>query len=402
MPRRASADNVLQLTKANVATLAPIAGQGERIVWDLERRGLGVRIRPSGARSWVIRPPRNGGASKLHTLGSVDAISLSSARLTAEGKLAEAAGGVDPTKAKAEARRAAATTFGSLIESYIDEKVNVDGRRHSTIRNMKNHLNSHWRPLHDRPVSAITREEFAKRHREIVTEHGVTAAHRARSILSTFFAWCWRNGYVEANPIIKAHKPTEKTRRERTLDDREIAAVWNACRDDDFGVIIKLLVLTGQRRSEVAGIARSEIDLSTGIWTLPKSRSKNHKAHDVPLSAPVLATLTPLIERGGKDLLFGDGAGPFSGFSKAKAALDQRLAGAVTEWTIHDLRRSTATGMARIGISIPTIEKILNHVSGTFGGIVGVYQRHGFDAEKRQALYAWATHVETLTAKNGG
>ena len=394
MPRRASAENVVQFTKANVAALAPIAGQGERIVWDAERRGLGIRIRASGARTWVIRPPRKGGASKLHALGSVDAISLASARLTAEEKLAEAAGGIDPTKAKAEARKQAALTFGSLIERYIADKESA-GRRPSTIGNLRNHLNAHWLPLHVRPLNGITRADISKRHRELVTAHGPHAADRARSILSTFYVWAGREGLADGNPVANTRTATAPTRRERTLSDAELAAIWRVCRDDDFGRIVRFLILTGQRRNEVAGLRRAELQASS-VWVLPAERSKNHRPHEVPLAPLAVEILASLMAREGRDLLFGDGDGPFSGFSKAQAALDKRLAGAAREWTIHDLRRTCATGMANIGVQPHIVEAVLNHVSGHKAGVAGIYNRAAYRDEKRAALNLWAEHVTAL------
>ena len=400
MPRRANSENVLQLTKANVETLAPLSGQGERIVWDAERKGLGIRIRATGARSWVIRPPRKGGASKLHTLGPVNAISLATARLTAAEKLAEAAGGVDPTKAKAEARKQAALTLGSLIARYVSDKETA-GRRPSTLGNLKHHLHTHWAPLHDRPLNSITRGEIARRHREIVTAHGPHAADRARSILSTFFNWAASEGEANANPVEHTRTAIAPTRAERTLSDMEIAAVWRACRDDDFGRIIRLLILTGQRRNEIAGMSRAEFDLAKGIWTLPAIRSKNHRAHDVPLSPLALAILSPALAREGKGLLFGDGDGPFSGFSKAKASLDKRLSDAAEDWNIHDLRRTTATRMADLGVQPHVVEAVLNHVSGTKAGVAGIYVRSTYAAEKRAALDLWADHVSALVSAVG-
>ena len=402
MPRRASAENVVQFTKASVAALAPIAGQGERIVWDAERRGLGIRIRASGARTWVIRPPRKGGASKLHALGPVEAMSLASARLTAEEKLAEAAGGIDPTKAKAEARKQAALTFGSLIDRYIADKEGA-GRRPSTIGNLKNHLNAHWLPLHDRPLNGITRADISKRHRELVTAHGAHAADRARSILSTFYVWAAMEGLADGNPVANTRTATTPTRRERTLSDPELAAIWHGCRDDDFGHIVRLLILTGQRRNEVAGLSRAELQAASGIWTLPAERSKNHRPHEIPL-APLALALLPSESTGreSRNFLFGDGGGPFSGFSKAKAALDKRLAGAVGEWTIHDLRRTCATGMANIGVQPHIVEAVLNHVSGHKAGVAGIYNRAVYRDEKRAALNLWAEHVGKLVNANDG
>lgn len=401
MPRRASTENVVQLTKASVAALGSVAGQGERIVWDKERRGLGIRIRASGARTWVIRPPRKGGASKLHTLGPVDAMSLASARLTAEEKLADAAGGIDPTKAKAEARKQAALTFGSLIDRYIADKESA-GRRSTTIGNLKNHLNVHWLPLHDRPLNGITRADVSKRHRELVTAHGPHAADRARSILSTFFVWAAMESLADANPVENTRTATTPTRRDRVLSNAEIIAIWRACRDDDFGRIVRLLILTGQRRNEVAGLARTELQLASSVWTLPAARSKNHRPHEIPLAPMALKILAPAIEREGRELLFGDGKGAFSGFSKAKAALDKRLSTAAGEWTIHDLRRTCATRMADLGVQPHVVEAVLNHISGSKAGVAGIYNRAAYRDEKRAALNLWAEHVEALVNANDG
>ena len=231
MPRRAETENVLRFTKGTIAKLTPAEGKGERIVWDAEVRGFGIRMRASGARAWVIRPPRGGGASKLHTLGSADAIDLATARRVAQEKLAEAALGGDPTQAKAEARAAAALTFGGLIAAHIAIK-EARGRRPSTISNLRNHLNNHWAPLHARPLNAITRAEVAVRHREIAAECGPHAADRARSVLSTFFAWAMAEGLAGANPVLNTNTATSPTRRERVLSDAELAGVWRACRDE--------------------------------------------------------------------------------------------------------------------------------------------------------------------------
>ena len=244
MPRRAETENVVRLTKGIMASLAPISGQAERIVWDAEVRGFGVRIRASGTRTWVIRPPRSGGASKLHSLGSADAINLASARRVAQEKIAEAALGGDHTRAKAEARAQAAVKLGGLIDQYVSDK-EAQGRRPSTISNMRNHLVVHWAPLHERPLKAITRAEVSERHRQIADDNGPHAADRARSILSTFFTWAMSEGLAETNPVEASRTAAVPTRRDRVLSDDELAAVWRACRDDDFGRIVRLLIFDG-------------------------------------------------------------------------------------------------------------------------------------------------------------
>jgi len=304
MPRRAEAENVARFTRGMLATLALKPGQGERIVWDEEVRGFGIRLRDSGARTWVIRPPRKGKRSNLHTLApaapSAGAIDLASARKKANDMLAEIALGGDPIKAKREAEAQTTVTLGSLVETYIADKL-AKGRRASTVYGVKNHLNLHWKPLHDRPLSGITRAEVAAQHRKIAAERGMHAADRARSILSTFFVWAIKEGLVEgdANPVQNTNTATVPTRRDRVLRDAELAAVWNGSRDDDFGRIVRLLILTGQRRNEVACMTWGEIDLGAALWTIPAERMKNRRAHEVPLSAAALDILAAIQHRDG-------------------------------------------------------------------------------------------------------
>lgn len=398
MPRRAEAENVVKLTKVTLATLKTSKGQAERIVWDAEVRGFGIRIRASGGRTWVIRPPRTGGASKLHTLGSADAIDLASARRAAQEKIAEAALGGDHTKAKAEARAHAAVKLGGLIDQYVSDK-EAQGRRSSTLSNLRNHLVVHWAPLHGRPLRAITRAEVSERHREIANDNGPHAADRARSILSTFFTWAMSEGLAEMNPVTASRTATVPTRRDRVLSDAEMTAVWCACRNDDFGRIVRLLILTGQRRNEVAGMRRSELDPSGSLWVLPAERSKNKRAHEIPLSPLAVSVLSGTVRREGRDLIFGEGDGAFSGFSKAKAALDKRIGDAAGEWGIHDLRRTAATRMADLGILPHVVEAVLNHVSGARAGVAGIYNRAAYRDEKRAALALWADRVAELTGR---
>jgi integrase len=163
---------------------------------------------------------------------------------------------------------------------------------------------------------------------------------------------------------------------------------------DDYGVIVKLLMLTGQRANEIAGLRWSEVDLQRGLISLPGERTKNGKPHDIAIAASVRSLLEAR-EKSDRDLIFGRGDGPFSGWSRAKTALDKRI-GALKHWTIHDLRRSVATGMADIGIQPHVIEAVLNHVSGHKGGIAGIYNRAQYSAEKAQALARWDEHIRTV------
>jgi integrase len=203
------------------------------------------------------------------------------------------------------------------------------------------------------------------------------------------------------------------------LTDDELRAVWTAAEAIGwpFGRIVQGLILTGQRRDEVGEARWGEIDLAGRLWVLPRERAKNDAAHAVPLSPAAVALLEgcPRV-KGRAGFVFSlNGERPFSGWSKAKERLDtlalaelrkraEKRGGnpeeiALPSWRLHDLRRTVASGMARLGVNLPVIEKVLNHTSGSFGGVVGVYQRHSFAEEKRAALEAWGGFVERLVVK---
>ncbi len=397
MSRRAANENVTKFTKASVAAMALPVGKTERVVWDSEVPGFGIRIRQTGGRAWVIRPPRSGGASKLHTLGPVDKIELAEARQVARGKLAQATLGGDPTADKKKAREQAAVTVGSLIPTYIADR--EKRLRPATISNAKHHMNIHWEPLHSRPLNGVTRAEVVACHKQIATKNGPHAADRARVVLSAFFAWAMREGVADANPVVNTNTATVPTQRDRVLKEAELAAVWGACREDDFGRIVKLLVLTGQRRDEVAGMMWGEINLQEAIWTVPAERMKNKRPHEVPLSAAALDILASAPAREGRALVFGDGEGPFSGFSRAKKSLDRRAGDGVAKWRLHDLRRTAATGMAAAGTLPHIVEAVLSHVSGARAGVAGIYNRADYRREKREALDRWAEEIGRITGK---
>ena len=208
-----------------------------------------------------------------------------------------------------------------------------------------------------------------------------------------------REGLSDGNPVIGTNRAADERSRDRVLSDKELAAIWGACRDDDFGRIVRLLILTGQRREEVGGTTWSELDLARGLWTIPGSRTKNGRAHEVPLPASAAGLLeqTRLALRSGS--LFGEGTGSFQGWSKAKAALERRISSggtAMEPWRLHDIRRTVATRMAELGVQPHVIEAVLNHVSGHKAGVAGVYNRALYAAERRKALDLWGEHVRAL------
>ncbi|CAO4172393.1 tyrosine-type recombinase/integrase [Methylorubrum extorquens] len=395
MARRASSENIVKLTKSTVAALSVEPGHSERVVWDTDMPGFGVRIRASGNKSWVIRPARSGGKSRLHTIGAVDALDVSLARQTARTKIAEVDLGGDPTKAKREARARAVVTLGSLVETYIADKI-AQARRPSTIGNLRHHLEKHWRPLHARPLAEISRADVAVRHRAIEKENGPSAADRATSVLSTFFTWAIRDGLTETNPASNMRKAAVTEHKERALANEELASIWRACRDDQFGRIVKLLILTGLRKNEVAKMRWSEIDLQGAVWSIPAERMKNKRPHTVPLSGAALDILRSAPSRDGRDFIFGEGDGPFSGFSRAKRTLSERAGLAPDEWRIHDIRHTVSTGMNGVGIMPHIVEAVLSHVSGSRAGVAGRYNHATYLPEKREALDRWAAEVARI------
>jgi integrase len=203
------------------------------------------------------------------------------------------------------------------------------------------------------------------------------------------YGWAVKRGAVSVNPFLNL--PVAPTRRrERVLFDDELAALWRATDGaGPFNGIMRLLLLTGQRREEVAGMTWTELSNDLSTWTIPANRAKNAATHIVPLSAPAQELLRGVHRFG--ELVFPGLRGAFNGWSKAKTALDAKSG--VTNWRLHDLRRTAATGLQRLGVRLEVTEQVLNHVSGSRAGIVGVYQRHDFASEKRAALEAWGEHA---------
>jgi integrase len=211
-----------------------------------------------------------------------------------------------------------------------------------------------------------------------------------------------REGLADTNPVVGTNRPTEERSRDRVLTNEELAQIWVACRDDDYGRIVRLLILTGQRREEVGGIAWDELDLDQGRWSIPRDRTKDGLPHDVPLTEAAILLLQSHPRREARQLVFGEAGGPFQGWSKAKAALDKRILKSgprLAPWRLHDIRRTVATRMAEIGILPHVVEAVLNHVSGHKAGVAGVYNKASYNTEKRQALNHWAGHVARLVLK---
>lgn len=203
-----------------------------------------------------------------------------------------------------------------------------------------------------------------------------------------------QEGFSDRNPVGDTAKRPERA-RERVLSRDELKAIWHATDEPgDHNAIVRLLLLTGQRRQEVGGMSWPEVDLEKAVWTIPSERTKNRRVHEVPLSPLAMDVLAGLMGRFDRAFVFGIGNGPFSGWSRAKARLDRKSG--VQNWTLHDLRRTFVTEMAEIGVQPHVIEAIVNHTSGHKAGVAGVYNRAVYAREKRSALDRWSDEIGRL------
>jgi integrase len=387
----------MKLTAKTTAAAKLPAGKTDLIHFDDALPGFGFRIRSSGGqlrRSWVVQYRRAGGTRRL-LLGSAEVLSANRARAAAKEVLAKVALGEDPQADKIARRAQDEHTLRAVAGDYLAARAKVV--RPNTYRELERYLTgAHFKPLHNMAIDQITRRDVAARVAKITTESGSPAAARARAALSAMYAWALGHGLCEVNPVVGTIAPENAQPRERVLSDAELIALWRACRDDDIGRVVKLLMLTGQRRSEVGGMRWSEIDIDMGTWTLPAARTKNGRAHTLPLPAMALDIIASIPRMVGRDQLFGGRAE--LGFTRwgAKGDLDARLGDKVAAWTLHDLRRTAATRMADLGVQPHAIEAALNHVSGHKSGVAGIYNRSSYEREVRAALALWADRVRAL------
>jgi integrase len=384
------------LTTRTVESLQP--ARARREIPDKYLPGLYLILQPSGAKSWAVRY-RHAGTPRKYTLGPYPAIDLKSARDLAGKALRAVAEGRDPGREKAQ-RAMKADSIEHVVAQFIERHCKRSNRPRTaqeTERLLRLHVLPRWR---GRLVHDVTRRDVLDLLDRVVDSGKLIAANRTLSAVRKMFNWAVARDIIAASPCAGVKPPTAERSRERVLTDPELRNVWQAADKvgGPFGALVKLLVLTGQRRDEVAGMSWPEIDLGGRLWTLPAARVKNNRVHEIPLSAAALAVLQALPRIGERFVLTSNGEAPSSGYSKGKRKLDALLPPDMAPWRLHDIRRTVASGMARLGANLPVIERLLNHSSGSFAGIVGVYQKHDFADEKRRALDAWGAFVTDLVS----
>jgi integrase len=429
----------VKLTAKSISTLKLSHGKSDQLFWDDEIPGLGLRLRTGGSRNWVFQYALGDKQRRL-SLGAATEESFKTvkqrdkdhevvklgireqaAQLHARVKL-----GQDPAGDKTESRKRASDTFEAIARKYLAAK--KERTRSGTYQETERHILKHSKTLNGLQVAKISRRDISTLIGAIKDNSGPVAANRVRSTLSDFFSWAMSEGIegLEHNPVLNTNKSEEKP-RDRVLKDHELRTIWKHVGDDHYGSILKLLMLTGQRADEIASVQVSEITeirvpekrltdairlpaFDAKVIDLPKDRTKNKRPHVIPLSNTAAAILAKQPQRADndgdlRDFVFGIGQKGFSGWSRCKERLDERiekeLGKPLEHWTPHDLRRTMSTLMNdRLGVLPHVVEAILNHVSGSKAGVAGVYNKALYLRERVEALNLWADHLDAIVSGN--
>jgi integrase len=397
------------------------AEPGKRyIVFDAQVPGLGVRVtehcRDEHKGSFVLVARFPGSENPApRRIGDYPALSLARARQIAREWREDLRQGIDPKAKEAERqrqeRRRRADTFEAVFGTYVDEHLSTLRTGAEVKRSVELHVFPHWR---QRPLTEIRRADVNELVRTVRKDAPI-AANRLLACLKTFFGWAVNQELIEASPAAAVKRPSKEIKRDRVLTDAEIRAIWRACGElGAFGGAFRLMLTTAARRSEVGGMTWREVDQSRRIWTIPRERAKADRSVEIPLSDMACLILDEQPKIGafafstGRSGVASAAPVAISGWSKAKAALDrlalakarelaeERGDEAPTEfsaWRLHDLRRSAATNLARLGVDRVVISKVLNHAEQE---VTAIYDRHRYDAEKRRALDLWGQRLTAI------
>jgi integrase len=384
-----------KLTSKIVGALELPHGKTDMIVWDSVIGGFGIRVRNRTGvvtKTWIIQKKRQRQCFKI-TIGGADIITLDAAREKAKTLLAEITLGHDPQAESAKQRH----LLKALVPDYLKHQEKRI-RPRSYVEVERYLTGDYFKPLHSLSVDQIKRADVSERVEAIEDERGSATARESRVALSGFFSWAMQKGFVEANPVLGSIKAATNGSRDRVLSDAEIAAIWRACGDDDGGKIVRLLALTGCRRSEIGGIAWSWFAPDMSSFTIPASRSKNKRPHTLPVMPMMRQIIETVPHVAGRDQMFGvRHALGFSLWNESKRALDNRLGDSVQpSWHLHDIRRTVATRLGDLGVQPHVIEALLNHQSGSKRGVAGTYNKSPYANEMRNALATWHDRVRSL------
>ena len=385
-----------RLTDIKIKSLA--AGSKQFELSDSQVPGLRIRVSSGGTKAFYFMY-RIGEKKRRIKLGMYPDLSVKEAREKARYASKTVSEGKDP-QAEKQAQRLNydQELFGGVVEHHISMHVDVNTKPRSaseTKRILRKKFVPIWQRLH---ISHIDKKMVLEALDEILERDGTSAANHAFSAIRKFFNWCVERDYLKYSPCQGLKKPAKDQDRKRTLDDHELASVWKATSDIGypFGHYVKLLVLTGQRRSEVAGLRWSELNLNQSFWE--QATNKSDRLHLIPLSRQAIQVIHS-IPRVHEELLFParGGSNPISGFSKWKKKFDQ-ISG-VSDWTLQDLRRTLATKMGELKVPLVVSELALNHSSKSLSGVAGVYHRYEYADEKREAMQNFADELDLIVSR---
>jgi integrase len=367
-----------KITKARVDRLTPADGW----LWDTQLMGFGVRNqlrRPHYAVRYRVN-----GKQKFLSIGPHGQFTVETARRKCQELLGRVAAGIDPAPPKVEG-----DSFAAIAQRFLDrQRARLKPRSYEEV---ERYLRKHASPLHSFALPAITRRDVAEALSAVQYRSGTVARNRFRSTLSALFRWAIEEGLIDNSPVVGTREEDEGGSRERVLTEEEIRQLWLATEGDDFGTIVRLLLLTGQRRNEIGLLQWDEINLADATITLSPDRTKNGREHALPLSRQAHAMLSALHEIPRNGSVFAS-----QSWANSKVRLGAKLK--IADWRLHDLRRTAATQMAELGTFPHVIEAVLNHQSGHKAGIAGVYNRSKLLGPMREALQLWADRIDQITA----
>lgn len=401
-----------------IRTIEAIKPRPDRDVytWDTGLRGFGLRVTPKGIKSYVLQFRVNGGPSRRKTIGVHGSPwTTQTARREAERLLTIVRQGIDPVEQQREAKRQErALNFSSYCDLFVELYLqsNWPDTWPEAMRALENVVKPRWGK---RSLMSLKRTDMVKLMDEYSDRPG--RKKYVHSLLRKLFNWAVDRGDIDVSPLAGMKAPKPSASRRRVLGQEELICLWKACDRVGWpwGPYGRLLILTMQRRQEVAAMEWSEINFDERTWTLPAERAKNGEPHNIPLTNLALEQLQALGPKECGYVFTTTGVTPVSGFFKAKRMLEletqrlmkerheaqggERSALQLPEWRLHDLRRTGATNLQALGIPIEVTEAVLNHISGTRAGVAGIYNRYKYEPEKRLALEAWDNRLSELVAK---
>jgi integrase len=386
------------ITKRVVDTAEP--GAKDAFLWDSELRGFGLKVTPAGGKSYILqyRAGRGRGSpTRRVTIGKHGSPwTPTTARREALRLLGQVAAGDDPASERKAARqpKSAPNTVVAVAAEWLKRDQSSKRRLPEVTRILDRDV---LPAIGGTPIEELRKRDVIQLVDAIMDRGSGIMANRTLAIIKRMLTWAASRDIVDSNIAQFIEPPAAEIRRDRVLKDAELVDVYHAAEamGGPYGAGVKLLLLTGARRDEIFGLREDELNLDAAAISLPASRTKNAEGRTIPLSPQAVAILEAMPRLAGPFLLSASGERPWCDFPRSKRNLDKWLP-SMKPWVLHDLRRSVATGLQKLGVKLEVIEAVLGHISGSRRGVVGIYQRHAFEPEARQALEAWGRHIDGL------